>query len=79
MTPDHYRECLSALGLSQRDLAPILGCADRLTRAWAIGCSDIPVGIAGGLEEWVAVRKACLDPLPPDDWHGSRSEPASRS
>ena len=69
MTPTRYRECLDFLGLSQRGLAPILGCSDRLTRSWATGRSAIPSGIAGWLEKWVAVRQAHPDPLPPDDWH----------
>jgi hypothetical protein len=73
MTPTRYRECLEILGLSQRGLAPIIGCSDRLTRGWATGRSDIPVGVAEWLEEWVAIRQAHPDPLPPEDWHASRS------
>jgi hypothetical protein len=69
MTPTRYRECLEFLGLPQRGLAQILGCSDRLTRAWATGRSAIPVGIADWLEKWVAVRLAHPDPEPPDDWH----------
>jgi ribosome-binding protein aMBF1 (putative translation factor) len=72
MTPDRYRECLAALGLSQRGLAPILGCSDRITRAWATGRSAVPVAIAEWLEAWVAIRLAHPDPKPPADWHHSR-------
>jgi hypothetical protein len=72
MTSGRYRECLDFLGLSQRGLAPILDCNDRLTRSWATGRSDIPLGIAEWLEEWVAVRQAHPDPLPPDDWHAKQ-------
>ena len=42
MTPERYRQCLKALKLSQRGLAPMLGGSDRLTREWAMGGS--PVG-----------------------------------
>jgi hypothetical protein len=74
MSPDRYRHCLDFLGLSQRGLAPILGCSDRLTRNWASGRSAIPVGIASWLEEWVAVRQAHPDPLQPEDWHRPRAQ-----
>jgi len=74
MTPARYRECLAFLDLSQRGLAPILGCSDRLTRAWATGRSLVPIGIAEWLEEWVAIRQAHPDPLPPEDWHRSISD-----
>jgi len=74
MTSDRYRRCLDFLGLSQRGLAPILGCSDRLKRGWATGRSVIPVGIAEWLEEWVAVRQAHPDPLPPDDWHSPHNQ-----
>jgi hypothetical protein len=76
MTPDRYRECLDFLGLSQRGLAPLLGCSDRLTRGWATGRSAIPAGIAEWLEEWVAIRQAHPDLLPPENWHKRQSEPA---
>jgi hypothetical protein len=32
MTPTRFRECLAFLGISQRGLAPYLGCTDRTTR-----------------------------------------------
>jgi hypothetical protein len=69
MTPTRFRECLTILGLSQRGLAPILGCTDRTTRHWATGQIAIPLGIGDWLESWVAVRQAHPDPAPPDDWH----------
>jgi hypothetical protein len=37
-----------------------------MTYRWASGKIVVPVG---WLEEWVAVRQARPDPLPPDDWH----------
>jgi hypothetical protein len=66
MTPTRYRECLAALGLSQRGLAPLLDCSDRLTRAWATGAVAIPGPVAEWLEAWVRHRLA--EPLPPKDW-----------
>jgi hypothetical protein len=47
----------------------MLRCSDRLTHRWASGKIAVPVGIAGWLEAWLAVRQAHLDPAPPDDWH----------
>jgi hypothetical protein len=71
VTPARYRECLDLLGLSQNNLARILGCSDRLTHRWAGGRADIPTGIARWLEQWVAIRTAHPDPLPPEDWHAA--------
>ena len=71
MTPTRFRECLAFLGLSQRGLAPVLGCTDRTTRHWAAGSHPIPPAIADWLEEWVRVRTEHPDPPPPEDcnWH----------
>jgi hypothetical protein len=68
VTPTRYRECLTALGISQRGLAPYLDCSDRLTRAWATGAVTIPPLVAEWLEAWVGHRMAHPDPLPPKDW-----------
>jgi len=73
MAPDRYRECLAIVGQSQRALADVLGCSDRLTRSWATGRAAIPAGIAAWLEAWVAIRQAHPDPLPPEDWHHLRA------
>ena len=67
MTPTRYRECLDFLGLSQRGLAPILQCSDRLTRSWATGREIIPPEVADWLEAWVAIRLAHPDPPPPEE------------
>jgi hypothetical protein len=72
MTPTRYRECLDILGLSQRGLAPILRCSDRLTRSWATGRDVIPAEVADWLDAWVATRLAHPDPAPPDNWQGKR-------
>jgi hypothetical protein len=68
VTPTHYRECLDIVGQSQRRLADLLGCSDRLTRAWASGRSRIPDDVAAWLEEWAAIRLAHPDPDPPPAW-----------
>jgi hypothetical protein len=59
------------LGITASDIARMLRCSDRMTHRWASGKIEIPVGIAAWLEEWVAVRLAHPDPLPPNDWHCS--------
>jgi hypothetical protein len=69
MTPARLRECLAALGLSQGGLARLLKCDDRVVSRWATGQNEIPRGIGRWLEDWVAVRTAHPDPLPPKDWH----------
>jgi hypothetical protein len=68
MTPTRYRECLAALGLSQRGLAPLLRCSDRLPRSWATGREPIPQVISDWLEAWVANKLAHPDPPPPEGW-----------
>jgi hypothetical protein len=77
MTPTRYRECLDVLGLSQRGLAPILRCSDRLTRSWATGRDIIPCEVAAWLEAWVAIRLAHPDPPPPENWRRRQPDPAS--
>ena len=72
MTPTRYRECLDVLSLSQRGLAPILQCSDRLPRAWATGKDTVPPAIAAWLEAWVATRLAHPDPAPPETWRRRR-------
>jgi hypothetical protein len=74
MTPTRYRECLDTLGLSQRGLAPILRCSDRLTRSWATGREAIPPEVADWLESWVAIRVAYPDPPPPGGWRRQQSD-----
>src|SRR5215472_2069443 len=50
MTPTRFRECLAALALTQRGLAPYLSCSARTPRHWAAGSHPIP--------EKVAVRRS---------------------
>jgi hypothetical protein len=69
MSPTLFRECLAALGLTQRGLAPLLhSCTDREVRHWAAGSRPIPPKVAAWLEEWVRVRTKHPDPPPPKDW-----------
>jgi hypothetical protein len=68
VTPIRYRECLAALGISQRGLAPYLACSDRLTRAWATGAVTIPPLVAAWLETWVRHRIEHPEPKPPLGW-----------
>jgi hypothetical protein len=79
MTPTRYREALETLGLSQRGLAPILRCSDRLTLSWATGREAIPPEVAGWLESWVAIRLAHPDPPPPEGWRRQRPDPLANS
>ncbi len=74
MSPTRFRECLDFLGLSQRGLAPILGCSDRLPRSWATGREAIPPEVADWLEAWVAIRLAHPDPPPPENWRRRRPD-----
>jgi hypothetical protein len=81
MTPTRFRECLEVLDLSQRGLAPLLACSDRLPRAWATGAEPIPPVIAEWLEAWAAVRlqqlRAFPEPQPPKDWRRRRDTAAA--
>jgi hypothetical protein len=79
MTPTRYRECLKVLALSQRGLAPILRCSDRLTRSWATDREAIPPEVADWLESWVAIRLAHPDPPPPEGWRRQRPDPLANS
>jgi hypothetical protein len=73
MTPTRYRECLEILGLSQRGLAPLLRCSDRLTRSWATGRETIPTEVSDWLEAWVTNRLAHPDPPPPASWRRNQT------
>ena len=58
MTPDRLRECLALLHWSQRGLAVVLFCDDRLVRRWAQGSEPIPQSIAGWLERLASALEA---------------------
>ena len=62
MTPDRFRECLAALHWSQRGVAEILYCDDRLVRRWADGSEPMPESVERWIEELVSAHQAL--PLP---------------
>jgi transcriptional regulator with XRE-family HTH domain len=61
MTADRFRECLAMLHWSQRGLAEILYCDDRLVRRWAQGNEPVPESIARWIEKLAFTHEA----LPP--------------
>jgi ribosome-binding protein aMBF1 (putative translation factor) len=65
MTPDRIRECLAAMHWSQRRLAEILYCDDRMVRRWADGSEPIPESVERWLEELVSAHKALPLPIAP--------------
>jgi plasmid maintenance system antidote protein VapI len=65
MTPSRLRDILALLCWSQRGLAGVLGCDERLVRRMATGAADIPAPIAAWLETLAAVHEA--NP-PPSEW-----------
>ena len=62
MTPDRFRECLAALHWSQRGVAEILYCDDRLVRRWADGSEPVPEAVEHWIEELARAHQAL--PLP---------------
>ena len=61
MTPTRLRECLLALGWSQRGLARLLGRDEGTVRQWARGAVKIPPGVA----EWLEARGEHAERHPP--------------
>lgn len=70
MTPTRLREVLDTLHWSQRDLAGVLMCNERLVRRWAAGNANVPPAIVSWLESRFLQHQ--MDP-PPADW--KRREP----
>ena len=64
MTADRLRECLALLHWSQRALAEILYCDDRLVRRWAQGAEPVPGSIARWLEKLASTHEASPPPTP---------------
>ena len=62
MSADRFRECLSMLHWSQRGLAEILYCDDRLVRRWAQGSEPVPELIARWIEKLVGAHEASPPP-----------------
>ena len=62
MTPTRLRECLDALGWSQRGLADLLGIHETRVRRMARGLVEVPGEVAEWLETLAAIHAA--HPLP---------------
>ena len=62
MSADRFRECLSMLHWSQRGLAEILYCDDRLVRRWAQGSEPVPESIARWIEKLAGAHEASPPP-----------------
>lgn len=76
MTPNRFRGCLVALGWTQRGLAAILQCDDRIIRRWASGEAEIPVSVAAWLETLTKVHEAAP---PPRGWKRRVTKGASET
>ena len=59
---DHYFAGLSMLHWSQRGLAEILYCDDRLVRRWAQGSEPVPESIARWIEQLANSHEASPPP-----------------
>jgi hypothetical protein len=69
MTPARFRACLEELGISQRDLARVIGSATRLPGSWATGVHSVPPAIGRWLERCVKIKaKQVQLPPAPKDW-----------
>ena len=62
MTPDRFRECLAMLHWSQRGVAEILYCDDRLVRRWADGSEPVPESVERWLEGLARAHQALPSP-----------------
>lgn len=61
MTPDRLRECLAALGWTQRGLARLLERQEGTVRQWARAAVQIPDDVAG----WLEIRAKHAERHPP--------------
>jgi transcriptional regulator with XRE-family HTH domain len=65
MTPSALRDALASIRWSQRGLAEVLGCDDRMVRRWAAGSAEIPPAVG----EWLANLAKCHEVMePPRNW-----------
>lgn len=76
MSPTEFREALAALHWSQRGLADVLDCDDRLVRRWASGEGAIPPDIAEWLKDLMVSHTAAP---PPSSWRRRRSDPPRKN
>jgi transcriptional regulator with XRE-family HTH domain len=76
MTPTRLRECLEALRWSQRELAVVLGCSDRVVRRWAAG--SLGYAVPESVGEWLEVLTTThiRHPAPTGWWRGLRADVA---
>jgi len=65
MTPERFAETLASLRWTQRGLATVLDCDDRLVRRWAAGGAEIPASVAAWLETLAQAHDAIP---PPQGW-----------
>ncbi len=61
VTPTRFRESLAALHWSQRGLAAVLQCDDRIIRRWSSGEAEIPASVAA----WLETLARCHESVPP--------------
>jgi DNA-binding transcriptional regulator YiaG len=65
MTPTEFAAAVDRLGWSQRGLADLLGCDDRLVRRWANGERSFPPSLVAWLRTLATFHAAHP---PPTDW-----------
>jgi len=70
MTPDRFRECLAAIGWSQRGMARQLGIHETRPRRWASGRYSIPEDVADWLERLAKTHEK--EPTGPIPWVKTR-------
>jgi len=63
MKGKRLNECLASLRWTQRGLAAILECDDRLVRRWASDQADIPASVAAWLETLAQAHDAIPPPV----------------
>jgi DNA-binding transcriptional regulator YiaG len=77
MTPDRLRECLDAIGWSQRAFADYVAVNERQVRRWATGQYRIPNPIAAWIDTLARFHEAHPAPMAPSE--GSADYSASQS
>lgn len=74
MTPDRLRQCIDALGWSQRGLAGELGRPEGTVRQWARGATQIPDDVAAWLDAAAAFAGPRLAEI--SAWRAANPPPA---
>lgn len=70
MTPTRLRECIDALGWSQRNLARLINRQEGTVRQWARGIVETPEEVA----VWLETLTACHNQNPPPVWEYQHEE-----